>query len=46
MVHQIQFEEEGHKNWFDMLMFQTEYVTQPYEEFAKKMARYIYIARK
>lgn len=46
IAHQSEFEAENHKNWFDMLMFQTEYITQPYEEFAKKLARYIYIVRK
>ena len=40
------FEEEGNKDWFDMLMLQTDCVTEPYDVFAQKMARYIYVVRK
>lgn len=46
MAHQAEFEAEGHRNWFDMLMGQTEYVNEQLEEFKKKMARYIYVAVK
>ena len=46
LAYQTDFESEGHKRWFDMLMLQTECVEEPYEEFSQKMARYIYIARK
>lgn len=44
--HKVEFENEGHKQWFDMLMLQTEWVEKPYQQFEKVMARYIYIARK
>lgn len=40
------FENEGNKSWFDMLMWQTECITEPYEQFSAKMARYIYTAKK
>lgn len=46
IAHQSEFEAEGCKQWFDMLMFQTEYVMKPYEEFVRSMARYIYVIRK
>lgn len=44
--HRAMFEEEGHGQWFDMLIGQTEYINQPFEEFKEKMARYIYVIRK
>ena len=40
------FEEEGNTEWFDLLMIQTDCVTEPFEMFARKMARYIYVIRK
>ena len=46
VARQAEFEAEGNKSWFDMLMFQTECATVPYEEFREKMARYIYVVRK
>lgn len=46
IAHQSEFEAEGCKQWFDMLMYQTEYAMKPYEEFAQSMARYIYVIRK
>ena len=46
LLHQMDFEEEGNKEWFDMLMLQTECATEPFDVFARKMARYIYIVRK
>ena len=46
IAHRSEFEAEGHKNWYDMLMAQTECVTEPYEQFKEKMARYIYVVRK
>ena len=46
LLHQKDFAEEGNKDWFDMLMLQTDCVTDPYDVFAQRMARYIYIARK
>lgn len=45
-AHQLEFESEGHQNWFDMLIDQTECATVPFEKFEKRMARYIYIIRK
>ena len=46
IIHKAEFENEGHKQWFDMLMMQTEWAEEPYQVFEKAMARYIYIARK
>lgn len=46
MKHQAAFETEGHSNWFDMLMLQTECVMEPFEQFKEQMARYIYVIRK
>ena len=46
IAHGTAFAAEGHKNWFDMLMQQTECATEPYEQFREKMARYIYVIRK
>lgn len=45
IAHKKKFEAEGNDKWFDMLMFQTECTDDDYEEFAKKMSRYIFIAR-
>ena len=45
-LYQNDFEKEGNKDWFDMLMLQTDCTLEPYDVFAQKMARYIYIARK
>ena len=44
--HQAEFEEEGYRKWFDMLIGQTESVSENYEQFKQKMARYIYIIKK
>ena len=46
LQHQEEFEAEGYKNWFDMLMGQTECTTEDYEQFKMKMARYIYVIHK
>ncbi|MCR4807448.1 MAG: methyltransferase domain-containing protein [Lachnospiraceae bacterium] len=46
LLHQNDFEKEGNKDWFDMLMLQTDCTTDSYDVFAKGMARYIYIVRK
>ncbi len=46
IIHKAEFENEGHIQWFDMLMMQTEWVEEPYRQFEKVMARYIYVARK
>lgn len=45
-IHREEFEAEGHQNWYEMLVGQTEYANVPYEEFQKNMARYIYVIRK
>ena len=42
----IRYEAEGNREWFDLLMLQTDCVTEPFEVFARKMARYIYVVRK
>ena len=46
MKHQAMFEEEGNRQWFDMLIGQTEYSNQSFEQFKEQMARYIYVIRK
>ena len=46
LKHQNEFEEEGNRQWFDLLMLQTECVSEPYELFERKMSRYIYVVRK
>lgn len=44
--HREEFEAEGHLNWYEMLVWQTEYAWVPFEVFKEKMARYIYVVRK
>lgn len=46
LTHRAEFITEGLEDWFAMLMGQTECVTENYEEFRKKMARYIYVGVK
>ncbi len=46
ITHQNEFDAEGYHEWFDMLMGQTECVTETFEQFKEKMARYIYVIRK
>lgn len=46
IVHQNEFEAEGYKEWFDMLIGQTDCATESFEQFKEKMARYIYVIRK
>lgn len=46
LAHQQAFEAEGRRDWFDMLMGQTDYADVPYEQFRTRMARYIYVIRK
>ena len=46
IAHQNEFEAEGYREWFDMLMGQTECLTETFEQFKEKMARYIYVIRK
>lgn len=45
-LHREEFVTEGHQNWYEMLIGQTEYANVPYEEFKQNMARYLYAARK
>ena len=44
--HKAEFVEEGHQNWYDMLIWQTEYAQVPMEEFKEKLARYLYVIHK
>lgn len=46
MKHQAMFEAEGHRQWFDMLIGQTAYINESFEQFKEKMVRYIYVIRK
>ncbi len=46
LVHREQFMAENLEEWFDLLLFQTECATESYEEFARKMARYLFVVRK
>ena len=40
-----EFEEEGNRDWFDMIVAQTDYCIKSYEEYSKEMARYIYVTK-
>lgn len=44
--HREELVAEGHQNWYEMLVWQTEYAQVPYEEFKQKMARYLYVVHK
>lgn len=46
LLYQRDFEAEGNAEWFDLLMMQTDSVTDSLASFAKEMARYIYIIKK
>ena len=46
IAHEEEFEEEGHKNWYDLLMWQTECATESFEQFKEKMVRYIFVVKK
>ena len=46
LVNKEKFEAEDREEWFDLLMLQTECATESYEEFAGKMARYLFVVRK
>lgn len=46
LAHQQAFEAEGRRDWLDMLLGQTDYANEPYEQFRTRMARYIYVIRK
>lgn len=44
--HKSEFENENNMRWFDLLMYQTDCINCSYDEFQKRMARYIFIATK
>ena len=46
IAHREQFMAEKQEDWFDLLMLQTECATETYEEFVRKMARYLFVVRK
>lgn len=46
MKHRTEFEAEGYRQWYDMLIGQTKCVTESFEHFKEKMARYIYVIKK
>ena len=46
LLHKEEFEAEGHKNWFDMLIAQTECADKPLEQFKEEMARYIFVVKR
>lgn len=41
-----EFLQAGEKDWYDMLLMQTECACEPFEYFQKKMSRYIFVAEK
>jgi len=45
-LHRKEFVTEGHQNWYEMLIGQTEYAQVPLNEFQEKMSRYLYVVRK
>lgn len=46
MLFQEEFFQAGEKDWYDMLLMQTECVCEPFDNFPKKMSRYIFVAKK
>lgn len=44
--HREEFEAEGHRIWYEMLVGQTEYAMVSLVQFKENMARYIYVVRK
>ena len=42
----LYFEEEGNREWFELLKLQTDCVTVSFEAFKEQMGRYIYVVRK
>ncbi|MBQ7304797.1 MAG: methyltransferase domain-containing protein, partial [Clostridia bacterium] len=44
--HRQAFLAEGNEDWYAMLIAQTDYAQVPYEDFAKTMARYLFVAHK
>lgn len=41
-----EFLQAGEKDWYEMLLMQTECVCEPFAYFQKKMSRYIFVAKK
>lgn len=46
ILFQEEFLQAGEKDWYDMLLMQTDCVCEPFEYFQKKMSRYIFVAEK
>ena len=46
LKHRDLFQSEGHSQWFEMLMGQTEYASVSFSHFRERMARYIYVIRR
>lgn len=46
LMYKEEFEAEGYRSWFDMLMGQTECAEKTLEQFKEGMARYIFVIRK
>ena len=44
--YRARFKSENNAEWGELFISQTEYANKPYKQFAKEMARYIYIIRK
>ena len=44
--HKEEFIAEGHRDWYDLIISQTDYASCTLAEFREKMARYSYIIRK
>ena len=39
-------EKEGYSEWADLLVMQTDYINDGYDEYSKNLSRYIYVAKK
>ena len=46
MKYEDMFKKEGNEEWFELLVWQTDYANVPFEEFSNMMARYIFIISK
>lgn len=46
ILFQKDFLQAGEKDWYDMLLMQTECACEPFDSFRTKMARYLFIAKK
>ncbi len=44
--HRAEFMAEGHEKWYELIMDQTEYISESYTQFQEKMARYVYVISK